>query len=360
MNPLKLLMKAQLPGAWGAAVLAAGLATAPAGPSAAQGWRERPWWEDGERMRQPPMRAWRGNRDFETEADEERDWRRARPLRPYGRRFWGAYDAPYADPDAVERWDGEDAPPSLRRRAAPRDRWQDEDAGGNERRYEFDEQNDQDASGNGKPAGASGGARPLVSPRAPTVVPFAAGSTYRPGSIVIDTSARRLYYVRSAMSAFAYPIGVGRDGFSWTGREKVSRIAEWPDWYPPAEMRKRKPELPERMLGGLNNPLGAKAIYLGNTLYRIHGTNDPKSIGRAESSGCFRMMNAHVVHLASLVSVGTEVTVVRSLRQGVPSAQARVEQKPRLTQRPRPAPRIRWDDDPDPNPTFPEDDARFR
>ena len=114
-------------------------------------------------------------------------------------------------------------------------------------------------------------------------------------------------------AAFAYPIGVGREGFSWTGSEKVSNITDWPDWYPPAEMRKRKPELPERMLGGLNNPLGAKAIYLGNTLYRIHGTNDPKSIGRAESSGCFRMLNAHVLHLASLVQVGTPVTVVRSL-----------------------------------------------
>ena len=134
-----------------------------------------------------------------------------------------------------------------------------------------------------------------------------------PGSIVIDTSRRKLYYVTGMTSAYAYPIGVGREGFSWTGAEKASRVADWPDWYPPAEMRKRKPELPEKMLGGVNNPLGAKAIYLGNTLYRIHGTNDPKSIGKAESSGCFRMLNQHVLHLASLVQVGASVTVVQSL-----------------------------------------------
>lgn len=158
---------------------------------------------------------------------------------------------------------------------------------------------------------ASGGPRPDITPVAPPRVAFAGG--FVPGSIVIDTSRRKLYYVTGMTQAFAYPIGVGREGFSWTGAEKVSRVADWPDWYPPAEMRKRKPELPEKMLGGVNNPLGAKAIYLGNTLYRIHGTNDPKSIGKAESSGCFRMLNAHVLHLASLVQVGTSVTVVQSL-----------------------------------------------
>jgi lipoprotein-anchoring transpeptidase ErfK/SrfK len=126
--------------------------------------------------------------------------------------------------------------------------------------------------------------------------------------------------VLSTTSAYAYPIGVGRQGFSWTGKEKISRIADWPDWYPPADMRKRKPDLPTRMLGGIRNPLGAKAIYLGNTLYRIHGTNEPKSIGKAESSGCFRMLNENVLHLASLVRVGTEVTVVRSLDGKVASA----------------------------------------
>ena len=144
---------------------------------------------------------------------------------------------------------------------------------------------------------ASGGPRTDIEPVAPPRVAFAGG--FVPGSIVIDTSPRKLYFVTGMTSAYAYPIGVGREGFSWTGSEKVSRVADWPDWYPPAEMRKRKPELPEKMLGGVNNPLGAKAIYLGNTLYRIHGTNDPKSIGKAESSGCFRMLNAHVLHLAS-------------------------------------------------------------
>lgn len=162
-----------------------------------------------------------------------------------------------------------------------------------------------------KTPGRNGGDKPYIRAVAPAQVAFS--GPYSPGSIVIDTGARKLYYVLSATSAYAYSIGVGRQGFTWTGKEKVSRVADWPDWYPPADMRRRKPELPERMLGGIRNPLGAKAIYLGNTLYRIHGTNDPKSIGKAESSGCFRMLNENVLHLASLVRVGTEVTVVRSL-----------------------------------------------
>ena len=201
---------------------------------------------------------------------------------------------------------------------------------------------------NGKSADADGGPRPAIAPATPPVVAFRGG--YPPGSIVIDTGARKLYYVRSQMSAFAYPIGVGREGFSWTGSEKVARVTDWPDWYPPAEMRKRKPELPERMLGGVRNPLGAKAIYLGNTLYRIHGTNDPKSIGKAESSGCFRMLNAHVLHLASLVQAGTQVTVVRSLgRAAVASVEPAAPPRPRWTQRQpdprwiqRPLPPPRW------------------
>jgi lipoprotein-anchoring transpeptidase ErfK/SrfK len=197
-----------------------------------------------------------------------------------------------------------------------------------------------------KITGADGGPRPGIQPTAPPVVGF--NGSYAPGSIVIDTSARKLYYVTSPTIAFAYPIGVGREGFSWTGSEKVSRLTDWPDWYPPAEMRKRKPELPERMLGGLNNPLGAKAIYLGNTLYRIHGTNDPKSIGKAESSGCFRMLNNHVLHLASRVQVGTQVSVVKSLNRS-PVAAKPVIAKPvaakpvvakRVTAKPAPRPRV--------------------
>ena len=156
-----------------------------------------------------------------------------------------------------------------------------------------------------------GGARPVIAAQAPPLVPY--NGNHTPGSIIIDVGGHKLYYITSATQAYAYPIGVGRDGFSWTGNETVSRIAEWPDWFPPAEMRQRQPELPSKMLGGLKNPLGAKAIYLGKTLYRIHGTNDPKSIGQSKSSGCFRMMNEHVVHLASLVQVGAQVSVVSSL-----------------------------------------------
>lgn len=169
-----------------------------------------------------------------------------------------------------------------------------------------------------KAPGTNGGTRPYIQTVAPPVVAFS--GPYAQGSIVIDTGKRKLYYVLSSTSAYVYSIGVGRQGFGWSGKEKVSRIADWPDWYPPADMRRRKPELPTRMLGGIRNPLGAKAIYLGNTLYRIHGTNEPKSIGRAESSGCFRMLNENVLHLASLVRVGTEVTVVRSLDGRIASA----------------------------------------
>ena len=113
--------------------------------------------------------------------------------------------------------------------------------------------------------------------------------------------------------AYRYAIAVGREGFSWTGSETISRKQEWPDWYPPAEMRQRDPHLPVKMTGGLRNPLGARALYLGNTLYRIHGTNDESSIGRAESSGCFRMLNGNVAHLAIIAEVGTPVSVVPSL-----------------------------------------------
>lgn len=185
-----------------------------------------------------------------------------------------------------------------------------------------------------KTPGSNGGSRPYIQAVAPPVVPFS--GPYAQGSIVIDASKRKLYYVLSSTSAYAYSIGVGRQGFGWSGKEKVSRIADWPDWYPPADMRKRKPELPTRMLGGIRNPLGAKAIYLGNTLYRIHGTNEPKSIGRAESSGCFRMLNENVLHLASLVRVGTEVTVVRSLDGKIASATSSKPSAIKATSRQRP------------------------
>lgn len=291
-------------------------------PAAAQGFRESTWWDEDPRTYRQPRRAPRYEDPYYQPPAGER-WR-YEPGRGWTRR------------STREAWDGFEQPRSRPRRpATAEDDWGDDGV------------EDRD-TGQGKAAGVGGGPRPLITPRRPPVVAFAAGTKYKAGEIVIDTSARRLYYVRNSMSAFAYPIGVGRDGFSWTGQQKVSRIADWPDWYPPAEMRKRKPELPERMLGGLNNPLGAKAIYLGNTLYRIHGTNEPKSIGRAESSGCFRMMNEHVLHLASLVQVGTQVTVLRSLRPGSPARTATA--KPRTSQ-----PRMLWSADPDSSYTYPDD-----
>jgi lipoprotein-anchoring transpeptidase ErfK/SrfK len=168
---------------------------------------------------------------------------------------------------------------------------------------------------------ASGGARPDIGPEAPQTAEFANG--YAPGSIVIDTAGRKLYYTLSANQAYVYPVAVGKQGFTWSGVEKVSKIEDWPDWIPPAEMRARKPSLPVRMTGGLKNPLGVKAIYLGSTLYRIHGTNDADSIGEAASSGCFRMHNGHVVHLAGLVNANTTVYVLKRLpKGGVPGAPA--------------------------------------
>ncbi len=155
-----------------------------------------------------------------------------------------------------------------------------------------------------------GGARPNISPMPPQSVALRG---YAAGEIIIDTQGRALYYVTSATSAYKYPISVGREGFTWRGTEKISRVADWPDWRPPAEMRERDPRLPELMTGGVNNPLGARALYLGNTLYRIHGTNDTRSIGYAASSGCFRMMNHHVMHLSSIAGIGTTVRVVDRL-----------------------------------------------
>ena len=157
----------------------------------------------------------------------------------------------------------------------------------------------------------SGGDRPVVDRLEPRVVSFP--SDYPVGSILIDSKGRQLFLIQSPTEALHYPISVGREGFSWTGAQTISRKAEWPDWHPPEEMRWRDPRLPEKMTGGVNNPLGAMALYLGDSLYRIHGTNDASSIGRAASSGCFRMLNGHVVDLASRVDVGTTVQVVPRL-----------------------------------------------
>lgn len=134
-------------------------------------------------------------------------------------------------------------------------------------------------------------------------------TTEPPGTIIVQTSERYLYLVQGNGRAIRYGIGVGRDGFQWQGLLSISRKAEWPDWTPPPEMIKRQPYLPRFMAGGPGNPMGARALYLGATVYRIHGTNQPQTIGSAISSGCFRLVNSDVVDLYSRVPVGTKVVV---------------------------------------------------
>ena len=134
---------------------------------------------------------------------------------------------------------------------------------------------------------------------------------YKPGTIVINTTERRLYYVLEGGSAIRYGIGVGRVGYTWAGVKTVTAKKEWPDWTPPPQMRARVRGLPAHMKGGEDNPLGARALYLGSTLYRIHGSNEPESIGQAESSGCFRMTNEDVQDLYQRVSIGTTVYILR-------------------------------------------------
>jgi lipoprotein-anchoring transpeptidase ErfK/SrfK len=134
-------------------------------------------------------------------------------------------------------------------------------------------------------------------------------SQYRPGTILIDTAERRLYLVLPNGQALRYGIGVGRDGFRWGGVHRISAKKEWPSWTPPSQMLARRPDLPRHMAGGIDNPLGARAMYLGSTLYRIHGSNEPETIGQAVSSGCFRMTNDDVADLYDRVSIGTTVVV---------------------------------------------------
>jgi lipoprotein-anchoring transpeptidase ErfK/SrfK len=134
-------------------------------------------------------------------------------------------------------------------------------------------------------------------------------TNYAPGTIVVNTSERRLYLVQGGGTAMQYGIGVGRDGFRWSGVHHVSAKKEWPGWTPPKEMRRRRPDLPGHMAGGIDNPLGARAIYLGSTLYRIHGSNEPETIGQAVSSGCFRMTNEDVTDLYARVRIGATVVV---------------------------------------------------
>ena len=143
----------------------------------------------------------------------------------------------------------------------------------------------------------------------PTVVPYR--GPHAPGTIVIDTNARHLFLVQEGGTARRYGVGVGRPGFEWAGEHRVTRKAEWPSWRPPAEMLKRQPKLPRFMEGGPGNPLGARAMYLGSSMYRIHGSNEPWTIGQAVSSGCIRMLNEDVIDLYERVRVGTRVVVVR-------------------------------------------------
>ena len=151
------------------------------------------------------------------------------------------------------------------------------------------------------------------------------------GTIIIDTPRTYLYLVLGNGKAIRYGIGVGREGFTWSGAEKVTKMAEWPDWHPPEQMIERQPYLPRFMAGGEGNPLGARALYLGQTLYRIHGTNQPSTIGTFVSSGCIRLTNEDITDLYGRVRVGTRVVVlpatspspVQATRTPPPAAQPR-------------------------------------
>jgi len=134
-------------------------------------------------------------------------------------------------------------------------------------------------------------------------------TTEAPGTIVVHTADRYLYLVQPNNRAIRYGIGVGRDGFQWAGMHKIARKQEWPDWRPPPEMIQRQPYLPRFMAGGPGNPMGARALYIGTTVYRIHGTNQPQTIGHAVSSGCFRLVNNDVIDLYDRVPVGTKIVV---------------------------------------------------
>jgi lipoprotein-anchoring transpeptidase ErfK/SrfK len=318
-----MLSRAAAKGLLTAITLVAAVASISTVATAQDGSRWETW--DSPSWRRPPSRI---QDPYNDRADDNDDEDRDEPLQDRRLRRWqddnDADEAPYENNFGDRRR-------RFEQRRFNRHNFEDEDNYG----PPDTAREPQDEAEQTKAKTADGGPRPPIAPVAPPVV--AMSGSYATGSIIIDTSARKLYHVVRPGAAFAYPIGVGREGFSWTGSEKVSRITDWPDWYPPAEMRKRKPELPERMMGGLNNPLGAKAIYLGNTLYRIHGTNDPRSIGKAESSGCFRMLNAHVLHLASRVQTGTQVTVVTSL--GANKVAAKTTPRPVAKSRPALRPR---------------------
>jgi lipoprotein-anchoring transpeptidase ErfK/SrfK len=161
----------------------------------------------------------------------------------------------------------------------------------------------------GEPAAAGEPAYPAMDQRyLPRTVEY--GGHEKPGTIIINTNERYLYLVEDGGRALRYGIGVGRPGFTWAGVHQITNKREWPGWRPPDEMLKRRPDLPRYMVGGPNNPLGARAMYLGSTLYRIHGSNEPWTIGQAVSSGCIRMRNEDVIDLYGRVKVGTKVVVI--------------------------------------------------
>jgi lipoprotein-anchoring transpeptidase ErfK/SrfK len=149
--------------------------------------------------------------------------------------------------------------------------------------------------------------RPVANPIPRTTVTV--GNEFPTGTILVNTAERRLYLMTGNGEAIRYGIGVGRDGFRWSGIHKITAMREWPDWTPPAQMIARRPDLPRHMKGGIENPLGARAMYLGSTLYRIHGSNEPETIGTAVSSGCFRMTNDDVEDLYKRVKIGTTVII---------------------------------------------------
>jgi len=157
--------------------------------------------------------------------------------------------------------------------------------------------------------GGQNDARPAAS--APKRETVAYTGPYSPGTIIISTEERRLYLVLPNGQALRYGVGVGRPGFSWGGTKTITAKREWPSWTPPSQMLRRRPDLPHFMPGGPDNPLGARAMYLGSSLYRIHGSNEPETIGQAVSSGCIRMTNEDVQDLYERVRIGTRVIVQR-------------------------------------------------
>lgn len=187
---------------------------------------------------------------------------------------------------------------------------------------------EQNAYSDDEVLGADEGATPERLRRA--VVSF--GTSEAPGTIIIDTGNTTLYYVLGQGKAIRYGVGVGREGFTWSGVQTVARKAEWPDWRPPAEMIARQPYLPRFMAGGPGNPMGARAMYLGSSMYRIHGTNDPSTIGKFVSSGCIRLTNEDVTDLFGRVQVGAKVVVLPKsapvMARGGSARSAGIHQRP--------------------------------